>query len=106
MSNCPCYILGPDGICKACGAEWKPSLIVVDFKVENVYSTQTITCYYTEAVNEPEPGTEDDLLDWAEDELFQFTGAGIPEGDAAYYLEITGCTARPELVGKAFTWGV
>lgn len=82
-----------------------PDDITIEFTVDNVYADGTVTRDYVEPVEPPAPG-DDDLEDWAEDVLFPFTGTGRTEGDAGYFLKITACERRPELVGRTFEWGV
>lgn len=77
--------------------------LTLTITVDNVYDGDTITTTSTETVAFPEPG--EDLEDWAADELLPFTGTGRPDGDA-YFLTITACAERPDLVGRTFEWGV
>lgn len=54
------------------------------------------------------PGvTEDELYDWAGDNLQPHTGDGKhTSGHAGYFAEIRDCADRPDLVGREFSWGV
>ena len=83
--------------------------------IDNVYDDGTITNEYDLDVEEPDllvdkldDVTEqlDDEEDWAYRELFPWTGSGRESGEAGYFLEITSCDDRPDLVGRKFEWGI
>jgi hypothetical protein len=76
----------------------------ITIKIDNVYEDgDEVTNVDTVDVVHPEPDV--DLDDWAYDELFPLTGTGREEGDAGYFVQITECADRPDLVGREFEWG-
>lgn len=76
-------------------------MITLTIEVDNVYGGETHSNVQAVAVPSPEPDI--DLDDWANEVLFQFTGTGR-EGYAGYFVKITECANRPELVGHEFEW--
>lgn len=77
-------------------------LIDVTMEIENVYEDGTeITTHVTTQVPRPEASDyKDGLGDWADENLFDHTGADYPEGgDAGYFVNIT-ASSDPRLVGQ------
>ena len=55
---------------------------------------------------EAPPVDEDDLDEWAEENLRIHTGDGnAVDKDAGYFADIVTCAERPDLVGSEFSWG-
>lgn len=75
----------------------------IEVTIDNVYDDETITNEYMRNVEVPQD--DEDLDDWAYDELFPLTGTGREDGEAGYFLKITACSERPDLVGREFEWG-
>lgn len=75
----------------------------IEFKVENIYDGDTITNEFVKDLRPPE--VDENLDEWAEEELFHFTGTGRESGNSAYVLTITACEDQPDLVDKIFEWG-
>jgi hypothetical protein len=82
-------------------------MITLDLKVENNYAdgyeeTRNLSVQVTE------PGPTDDVDDWGQDTLFEFTGTntGRENVDALYTVTILS-SDRADLVpvGKTFEWG-
>jgi hypothetical protein len=73
-------------------------------KVTNIYEDgdQVVR---TKAIDVPEPEPDDDMEQWAEDHIFEHTGTGRAEGDAAYFVEVVECHDQPHLKGTEFEWG-
>ena len=70
----------------------------------NVYDGDEHISRATVEVEDP-PVDEDDLEDWAEENLYPHTGDGnAVDKDAGYFADIVACTERPDLVGKEFQW--
>jgi hypothetical protein len=63
-----------------------------------------------EQVNVEAPGADDDDLDdWAHDNIRPHAGAGFDDtggSEAGYFANIKSCAERPDLVGREFEWGV
>jgi hypothetical protein len=74
-------------------------------RIDNVYPDDTVTRETAVTVFSPEP--DEDLQDWADDQLLEYTGTGRTEGDAGYFVEILR-SEFPEIVpvGSTFEWGV
>lgn len=49
------------------------------------------------------PGPDDDLDEWADDQLYPLTGTGR-SGAAGYFATISKFDERPDLVGREFEW--
>lgn len=79
--------------------------IEVTLKVENTYSDETVVNTCTGRV--PRPDDLDDLDEWFEDYIFEFTGTGAHRSRdyAIYEVEVAGCTDEPALVGRTYGWG-
>ena len=79
--------------------------ITVDLTIDNFYSGETVQTFVLSAVVEaPESFVEDELQDWAVDELFEFTGTGRPDGDSSYDVTVTG-SSKAALLGRTFEFG-
>lgn len=70
----------------------------------NVYDGEEHICRATVEVDAP-PSDEDQLEEWAEENLYPHTGDGkATDKDAGYFADIVACSERPDLVGKEFQW--
>lgn len=83
------------------------SLIWLRVRIDNVYPDGTVRKTMWLLVPPPPAGYDEDTLnEWAEDELYEFTGTGRTEGDAGYFLTILQCESDPALVDTEFEWGI
>ncbi|PUB32515.1 hypothetical protein C8K30_1011041 [Promicromonospora sp. AC04] len=80
--------------------------ITVDLTIDNFYPDETIQTFVLSAVvaAPPQSLAEDDLQDWAADELFAFTGTGRTTGDSSYDVTVTG-SSEAALLGRCFEFG-
>ncbi|MFD2024125.1 MULTISPECIES: hypothetical protein [Promicromonospora] len=79
--------------------------ITVDLTIDNFYPGETVQTFVLSAVvGAPESFVEDELQDWATDELFEFTGTGRTHGDSSYDVTITG-SSEAALLGRSFEFG-
>lgn len=78
----------------------------IELKIDNIYEDgEEITT--RAGTDVPAPGEGEELLDaWAEEHLLPLTGTGKAEGDAGYFVTITACDERPDLVGREFAYGI
>lgn len=79
--------------------------ITLSLKIDNTYGDGTITTRPTAVV--PPPWDINDLDEWFEEHIFEYTGTGAHRADeyAVYEAEITACEELPALVGKSYEWG-
>lgn len=81
--------------------------VTVSLEIKNHYAdgTHITTVVKGRIVEQPwDLDDEDELADWAMQELFEFTGTGRTEGDSAYDITITASNDH-RLVGKTFEIG-
>lgn len=86
--------------------KWEQTM-KIKIKCTNVYDDETIE--NIQEVDVPSPfgyftsddQVAEDLDEWAQEELFQFTGTGRtkPRDYAGYFVEVLECEERPELIG-------
>lgn len=80
--------------------------VTVSLEIRNHYADGTLitTVVNDVTVEKPWDLDDDELADWAMQELFEFTGTGRTEGDSAYDITITASNDH-WLVGKTFEIG-
>lgn len=80
--------------------------VTVGLEIRNHYADGTLITTVVNGVTVEKPWDfdDDELADWAMQELFEFTGTGRPEGDSAYDITITASNDH-RLVGKTFEIG-
>lgn len=82
--------------------------IELELYIENYYDGDMVVTTPTARVPSPAGLSEDELEDWADDNLFEHTGTGQTEGNSAYTVKITAADpadAVPGLVGREFEFG-
>jgi hypothetical protein len=61
----------------------------------------------TETLDVPgPPPSDEDLEEWAEENLYPLTGDGRAHDVSGYFAEILTSPEQPHLVGREFSWGV
>lgn len=83
--------------------------IAITVEVSNAYANGDVF-EHTITTQQPAPAPEDvddDFQEWSDDALMPLTGEGgeYCSIDAMYEVKVIDCPARPELVGREFTWG-
>lgn len=74
-------------------------------QVRNTYGDDDVIVVADEYVVAP-PAPDEDVEDWGQDTLFEFTGTGRPSDTPAFYeVEILACEDMPDLVGEKWEWG-
>lgn len=82
--------------------------IDVTLEILNIYEDGDQVVTHVETKIPPPPIDDDDAFeDWQQDHIFEHTGTGKTEGDAAYFVEITS-SSRPDLlpVGTEYEFGL
>lgn len=79
---------------------------LIELRVENHYPEDGDVITTTPTASVTIPRDDDDLDEWAEEQLMPLTGTGRTEGESSYFVEITKFDARPDLVGHEFEFGV
>jgi hypothetical protein len=86
-----------------------PTRIRLELEIENHYDGDVVTTHKTVTVPvPPEDEDSDEYTDWLYDEdgIFEATGTGRTEGDAAYFVEVKASTYKTAIpVGKAWEFG-
>lgn len=71
----------------------------------NVYDGEEHISRATVEVDAPPSEGDDELEEWAEENLYPHTGDGNAiDKDAGHFADIVACAERPEMVGKEFQW--
>lgn len=88
--------------------EERDATITISLEIENTYDDgYEVTTYAKDEVI-PAPPTLDedsvDYADWAQTEIFPFTGTGKTEGDSWYDVTVLACSDE-RLVGRTFEFG-
>ena len=70
----------------------------------NVYDDEEHIYRATVEVDAP-PADNNQLKEWAEENLYPHTGDGkATSKHSGYFADIIACSERPDLVGKEFEW--
>lgn len=75
----------------------------IKLHIENYYDGDVVITEPVAYVTVPD---DDDIEDWADDQILPLTGTGRTEGNSAYFVTITEFSARPDLVGRKFEFGI
>lgn len=75
-------------------------------KFTNVYDGEEhINSATVEVDTPPDVDADDELHEWATDNLYPHTGDGnAVDKHAGYFAAVISCPERPDLVGKEFEW--
>lgn len=78
--------------------------MIVTLEIENTYFDGSVMRTVTADVP-PAPVDPDDLEEWFEEHIFEFTGTGRTDDYAIYEVKVTACEEQPSLVGENHEWG-
>lgn len=77
----------------------------IELHITNTYEELDDPIVTTPTAQVPLPEPDEDLDEWAQENLYDLTGTGHETGDSWYDVEITKFDARPDLVGRVFELG-